>query len=172
MNTSRRTASRCAAGCAAFTLACLLNAAGANGELPVASPLGGGESVSLEPAPPSDSPRHHRAVFVCQQDGVPAYADRPCGPATTARDLVVETPPTGAAATTAPPQPRTSTRPRALPAKRDAAVTAAQDTACTALRGQLEALNDRMRAGYSAREAARLWQRWRDAKERLRTARC
>jgi hypothetical protein len=29
-----------------------------------------------------------------------------------------------------------------------------------------------MRAGYSAREAARLWQRWRGLKERLHATRC
>jgi hypothetical protein len=29
-----------------------------------------------------------------------------------------------------------------------------------------------MRTGYSAREAGRLWQRWRDAKARLHEANC
>jgi hypothetical protein len=29
-----------------------------------------------------------------------------------------------------------------------------------------------MRAGYSAREAATLWSRWREAKQRLREADC
>jgi hypothetical protein len=29
-----------------------------------------------------------------------------------------------------------------------------------------------MRTGYSAREAARLWDSWRDLKEKLRTTRC
>jgi hypothetical protein len=43
---------------------------------------------------------------------------------------------------------------------------------CERHQRRLDELNDRMRAGYSAREAARLWQQWRDAKERLRTARC
>jgi hypothetical protein len=48
----------------------------------------------------------------------------------------------------------------------------AGDGKCAVLQRQLDGLNDRMRAGYSAREAARLWQRWRDTKERLRTSRC
>jgi hypothetical protein len=51
-------------------------------------------------------------------------------------------------------------------------VAPAPENACTRLQRQLDDLNDRMRAGYSAREAGRLWQRWRDTKERLRTAKC
>lgn len=172
MNTIRRTAARCATCCAAFGLACLPGTAGASSDPPVAGPLGGGESVSLEPASPPANPRRHREVFVCQHDGAPVYADRPCGSVTTSRNLVVESPPTGAAVTTVPPSPRSSTRPRAVQPKRAAALTAAPETACAKLQRQLDELNDRMRAGYSAREAARLWQRWRDAKERLRTARC
>jgi hypothetical protein len=52
------------------------------------------------------------------------------------------------------------------------AVVPAPENACVKLERQLDELNGRMRAGYSAREAARLWQRWRDTKERLRTGRC
>jgi hypothetical protein len=40
------------------------------------------------------------------------------------------------------------------------------------LERQLDELNNQMRTGYSAREAARLWDRWRDLKEKLRTTRC
>jgi hypothetical protein len=43
---------------------------------------------------------------------------------------------------------------------------------CGTLQGQLDAVDARMRGGYSAREAAQLWNRWRDLKERLRGARC
>ena len=42
----------------------------------------------------------------------------------------------------------------------------------TPLMRQLGEVNSRMRAGYSAREAARLWQRWRGLKDRLHAARC
>jgi hypothetical protein len=172
MNTIRRTAACCATYCAAFGLACLPGIAGASSDPPVAGPLGGGENVLLEPAPPPANPRRHREVFVCQDGGAPVFADRPCGPVTASRNLVVESPQSGAAATTVPPSPRSSTRPRAVQPKRAAAVSAAPETACTRLQRQLEEIDDRMRTGYSAREAARLWQRWRDAKERLRTARC
>jgi hypothetical protein len=142
------------------------------GDPPVTSPLGGGDSVMLEPAPPSATPRRQRAVFVCQDGGTPVYADRPCGSNSDARSLVVAMPPSGAAATTAPPSPPASTRPRRMPPPPDAAVVNGKESVCEKLQRQLDDLNDRMRAGYSAREAARLWQRWRDAKERLRTARC
>jgi hypothetical protein len=40
------------------------------------------------------------------------------------------------------------------------------------LRERLAAIDDQMRSGYSAREAARLWQRWRETRERLRAQRC
>jgi hypothetical protein len=40
------------------------------------------------------------------------------------------------------------------------------------LRARLAAIDDQMRSGYSAREAARLWQRWRETRERLRAQRC
>jgi hypothetical protein len=43
---------------------------------------------------------------------------------------------------------------------------------CQKLRAALDSLDSRMRAGYSAREAGSLWERWRDAKARLRAADC
>jgi hypothetical protein len=48
----------------------------------------------------------------------------------------------------------------------------ARASRCEGLERQLGEVNSRMRAGYSAREAARLWQRWRSLKERLHAARC
>jgi len=111
-------------------------------------------------------------VFVCQESGVPVYADRPCGSVTAERSLTIESPRPGAAASTSPPVPRASTRPRPAATKPVVESVPVLETRCAALQRQLDDLNDRMRAGYSAREAARLWQRWRDAKERLRTARC
>ncbi|MGI9245839.1 MAG: hypothetical protein ACR2I8_03940 [Steroidobacteraceae bacterium] len=49
---------------------------------------------------------------------------------------------------------------------------AAQVAACERLEESLEDIDSRMRAGYSAREAAQLWNRWREAKSRLREAGC
>jgi len=172
MRTRRPIDARPAARRAATAFACLLHAAWATADPAVASPLGGGDSVMLEPAPPAAPPVRKRAVFVCQDGGTPVYADRPCGPGSDARSLVVAMPPTGAVATTTPPSPPASTRPRRLPPRADAAPVNVQEQQCSKLQRQLDELNDRMRAGYSAREAARLWQRWRDAKERLRSARC
>ena len=172
MSTSRRIPARHVASYAAAGLACVLQVAWATNDPPVAGPLGGSESMMLEPAPTHANPRRQRAVFVCQEGGTPVYADRPCGSVTTARSIVVETPRTGAASTTAPPSPQASTRPRAVPQRPEAAVVPERENVCTKMQRQLDELNDRMRAGYSAREAAKLWQRWRDTKERLRTARC
>jgi hypothetical protein len=172
MSAHRRIPASHAWSCVATGLACVLQAAWATADPPVAGPLGSGASVLLEPAPAPANPRRQRAVFVCQDNDVPVYADRPCGSGTTARSLVVATPPAGAAATTSPPKPRASTRPR--PANGTAGVQTPPVAAnqCMRLQQRLDALNDRMRAGYSAREAARLWQQWRDAKERMRAARC
>ncbi len=172
MSAHRRIPASHAWSCIATGLACVLQVASATADPPIADPLGSGASVLLEPAPPAANPRRQRAVFVCQDNDVPVYADRPCGSGAATRSLVVTTPPPGAAATTLPPAPRASTRPR--PADGTAGVQAppAAGHQCSRLQQRLDALNDRMRAGYSAREAARLWQQWRDAKERLRTARC
>lgn len=172
MSTNRRAAARCAAHYIAACLACHLTAAAATSDPPVAGPLGGGQSVTLEPAPPPANPRRHRAVFVCQESGVPVFADRPCGSTNETRNLVIATPAPGAAASTRPPSPAASTRPRPAAERPSTAAVPAPENACTKMQRQLDELNDRMRAGYSAREAARLWQRWRDTKERLRTGRC
>jgi len=172
MNTLHRTAIRLAALCAACSCACLLHAAAATGEPPVAGPLGGGESVSLEPAPPPANPRRHRAVYVCHDGGVPVYTDRPCGTAIATRSLAIDAPRPGAAASTSPPAPRAATRPRPRIDTISLPPAPATEDRCARYQRRLDELNDRMRAGYSAREAARLWQQWRDAKERLRTARC
>jgi hypothetical protein len=43
---------------------------------------------------------------------------------------------------------------------------------CAALKLELAQVDDQMRAGYTAREAARLWDRWRNLKERLQHERC
>lgn len=158
------------AGCLA---SCALVAQPAGDDERVTSPLGGGASVTLEPVP-ADAPtaaRKHRVVFVCRDSSVPAFSDRPCSAATEWRSLEVEDPPVGAVPTTVPPAPRASTRPRVQPLS-DVAPGRDAGSRCQALRRQLEELDAKMRAGYSAREAARLWNRWRDLKSRLRTERC
>ena len=43
---------------------------------------------------------------------------------------------------------------------------------CRTLLEQRDRLNDRMRAGYSARQAGQLWNRWRDLGRDIYAARC
>lgn len=173
MDIRRRTPAWPFASGTTVALACVLQVAWASADPPAANPSGGGASVTLEPAPAPANPRRQRAVFVCQDGGVPVFADRPCGAAVETRSLVIATPASGATASTTPPAPSASTRPRrAAPRSATIAPAAAPGNACATLQRQLDELNDRMRAGYSAREAARLWQRWRDARERLRGSRC
>ena len=116
--------------------------------------------------------RRHRAVFVCEDGGVPEYSDRPCAIAGPSRAIVFETPAAGAAFVTSPPVPRASTRPAPARAAPQPVPREAGASRCESLERQLGEVNSRMRAGYSAREAARLWQRWRNLKERLHAARC
>jgi len=160
------------------------SAAGVLALLLAASPLGqsampailgeahaaGGAGPAVDPTPADRSP-HQRTVFVCQQDGVPVFTDRPCGSAAGPRTLTVDAPAPGAAPGTAPPRPRASTRPRLQP-EGQAGPGRAAATRCTTLRRQLDELDERMRDGYNSREAARLWNRWRDLKGRLHAERC
>lgn len=157
---------------ATMGLACILLAAGLRGEARDDAPPGDGGAAAPGPAIPPAAPTRSRAVYVCQDRGIPVYADRPCGTTILARTLVVEPPRAGAATSLTPPEPRAATRPRRLPAVEPGLPGPAAATRCDALQRQLAAIDDRMRAGYSAREAARLWQRWRDLRERLRVARC
>jgi hypothetical protein len=172
MSTPSRIPAWHVASLATAGLACALQAGWATTDPPVANPLGNGESVTLEPAAPPANTHRQRAVFVCQEGGVPVYADRPCGSTVATRSVVIDAPRPGAAATTSPPTPRASVRPQPAPYRPATGPAAATEAKCRTLQRQVDELNDRMRAGYSAREAARLWQRWRDAKERLRQARC
>ena len=138
---------------------------------PPSEPADSGTGVSIEPPPTQATPRRQRAVFVCHDAGIPVFSDRPCGAAAVARTLSVEIPRAGAPPTTVPALIRSSTRPLPSPAADDAPGHAAPSH-CATLQRQLDDLNDQMRTGYSAREAARLWDRWRDLKEKLRTTRC
>lgn len=147
-------------------------ASGLATEPDVTPPLGGGESVTLEPVAPPAAPRAPRAIYVCQQSGIPVYADRPCGDAAEPRTLTVAPPPTGGPPLTSAPRPQASTRPLEIRGDDGDSRERRAGARCLSLQREVDQLNDRMRTGYSAREAARLWQRWRDAKERLRAAHC
>jgi len=137
---------------------------------PLDRPVAGSDFPVGEPASPAE-PGRQRAVFVCQDGGVPVFSDRPCGSVLGQRVLAIDAPASGAVPSTVPPKPRASTRPRPQPAGRSGTGLAAE-TRCSTLQRQLDELDDRMRAGYSSREAARLWNRWRELKDRLRTERC
>jgi len=63
------------------------------------------------------------------------------------------------------------TRPAPQPASRERSLQEAARM-CARLKKAVEQIDDRMRAECSAREAGRLWLRWRDAREALRTADC
>lgn len=120
-------------------------------------------------APPAAPASGRRPVFVCEQAGIPMFSDRPCGAALTPRTVSFAAPPAGATVSTSPPAPRASTKP--LPAAERPPGDKASSR-CATLRRQLGELDDRMRTGYTSREAARLWNRWRDLKARLRAERC
>ena len=155
----------------ALLAANLAAAAGASEAPSPTKPAAAGAGVSIEAPPAASTPRRQRAVFVCQEAGIPVFSDLPCGPVAVARTLSIEIPRAGAPPSTVPAAPRSSTRPRPAPAV-DVAANRTVESPCATLQRQLDDLNDRMRTGYSAREAARLWKRWRDLKERLRTTRC
>lgn len=169
-NSCWRPSAHVAAGVLALLLAAPPASPSALTTLTGDAPTAEGDRPVPESAAPAGSPRQ-RAIFVCEQDGVPVFTDRPCGSATEPRTLSVDAPAPGAAPSTAPPRPRASTRPRLQP-ERQAGTGRAADTRCATLRRTLDELDERMRAGYSSREAARLWSRWRDLKDRLRAERC
>jgi hypothetical protein len=165
-----------------------------------ANPLGGGGAVELEAVPAPATPRaSSRRVYACVGGGGPVtFSDRPCGPAASVRDLAVivpdvehdsarsgaarssAAPAAGGRAARTPAAPRNDERDQDRAPRRSAdeadsravASGAASGNQCDRLREAVAALDQHMRAGYSAREAGRLWTRWREAKERLRKAGC
>ena len=141
----------------------------ADGDSPASA---AGETAALMPTAAPPTTRRHRAVFVCTDGSVPVYSDRPCATASPSRAIVFEAPDTGAVFVTSPPVPRASTRPAPARAAPQPVPRDAGASRCESLERQLSEVNSRMRAGYSAREAARLWQRLRSLKERLHAARC
>jgi hypothetical protein len=143
----------------------------------VESPSGGGGSVVLEPVPPRAQPTR-RLVYSCAVPGLVTFSDRPCGPLPEVRELHVREPSSSAAETSpeaheAATDARTGSR--QATGREDAGSDDAADersTNCQKLQAALASLDSRMRTGYSAREAGRLWERWREAKARLHEANC
>jgi hypothetical protein len=156
----------------------------------VAGPMGGGDTVDLEPVPERASPRAtRRVVYTCVAPGLVTFSDRPCGPLPGIRELKLDAsePRAGRAASTTPLEPAASARkaprddardarngrstesPAAEPGRSPAEM---REATCRRLAEAVQSLDQHMRSGYSAREAARLWARWREARERLREADC
>lgn len=112
-----------------------------------------------------------RAVYVCA-DALPVtFSDRPCGPLPELRMIRVREPPPGSAPGVRPAKAEASPRPavRRPPAE---PVPDAREERCRRLLAQRDAINERMRAGYSARQAAQLWTRWRDVGRDIYASRC
>jgi hypothetical protein len=112
-----------------------------------------------------------RQVFVCRGAVPVIFSDRPCGLLAEARVLHVHEPGPGGAASVIAAPPKEATRPRVEAHAPDARPHAADD-GCRRLLEERERIDDRMRAGYSAREAARLWNRWREIDAKIYAARC
>ena len=138
---------------------------------------------SVEPQPATVKASTRRLVFSCIAPGLVTFSDRPCGPVTAVRELqlrVAAIKPdaaidqSGRTPTVTPEAPLASARER-MPLDDRSSVPAptSNDAAtCQRLEAAVATLDTRMRNGYSAREAGRLWDRWRDAKARLREADC
>ena len=141
----------------------------------VDSPAGGGGAVVLEPVKPRAQPTR-RLVYSCVAPGLVTFSDRPCGPLPEVRELKVSAP---AAAGASPElgdarEPSAASR-RNSTGREDVDPDDAQEehsATCRKLQATLDSLDARMRTGYSAREAGRLWDRWREAKARLHEANC
>ena len=143
----------------------------------VDTPTGGGGTVVLEPVKQHAGPTR-RLVFSCVTPGLVTFADRPCGPMPEVRELKLDQPVPAAVgaspevgnvdAQTPANRRKTTERDNAGPA----AAAAEHVMTCQKLQAALDSLDSRMRAGYSAREAGSLWERWRAAKARLRAANC
>jgi hypothetical protein len=158
-------------GCAAI----VATRGASHADEPVANPTGGGGTVQLEPAPERERPSRKRAVFVCRGAGPVVFSDLPCGPVLREHEVSLQLSSSagGASATTTPAKPAAATRPLPEPAL-EIDTVASDPTArrCRRLREQLDKLDDRMRTGYPAREAARLWNRWRELKADIYAGRC
>jgi hypothetical protein len=108
---------------------------------------------------------------VCSHAVPVIFSDLPCGTSAEARVLRVHDPGPGRAASVARAPTRETARPRPEPPAPEAKHVES-DERCRKLRDERERLNDRMRAGYPAREAARLWNSWREIEAKIYAARC
>jgi hypothetical protein len=143
------------------------------------NPMGGGGAAVLERVPEKPSVAStQRIVFTCVTPELTTFSDRPCGPLPERREIEL-LPATGTrggeAASVAAPAARASTRPAAVRREHDAQPSrraADRERSCQPLRHAVASIDQQMRAGYSAREAPRLWERWRAAKDRLHSAGC
>jgi len=131
----------------------------------------------LEPVRLSGRVHRIRVIYTCRDDGAVVFSDRPCGEVTTRRSIAFAPDAAGSVPDTVARAPSAATRPKPRTSEREPSddATHNMETArerCGTLQGQLDTVDARMRGGYSAREAAQLWNRWRDLKERLRDARC
>jgi hypothetical protein len=162
---------------ALLTLSVAAAAAGRDTTHVVSSPTGGAGTVVLEPPPDRPVPRPlHRIVFSCVTPGLVTFSDRPCGPLPERREITVA-PAAGrdgeAPSVAASRQPASRPNETVGPTVReDHSLAEARERTCAQLRHAVESLDRQMRAGYSAREAPRLWDRWREAREHVRESGC
>jgi hypothetical protein len=132
-----------------------------------------GSTATVTPAP-APARRTRRLIYACREGHTPVFSDRPCGETSILRSLDVVTPAqTGRPPTVEPAPVKAATRPAPQQHEHEHE-RSLQETAekCERLKKAVEQIDDRMRAGYPAREAGRLWQRWRDAKDAVRAADC
>jgi hypothetical protein len=117
----------------------------------------------------------HRPIYVCSRAAPVIFSDRPCGPLAETRVLHVPGPGPGSgpgrASSVASAPATDATRPRTEPRVADVKPVD-RDDRCRQLREERRRLDDRMREGYPAREAARLWKRWREVDAKIYAARC
>jgi hypothetical protein len=116
-----------------------------------------------------------RPIYVCSRATPVIFSDRPCGPLAETRVLHVPDPGPGSGpgrvSSVASAPAKDATRPRTEPRVADAKPVD-RDDRCRQLREERRRLDDRMRGGYPAREAARLWNRWREVDAKIYAARC
>jgi len=129
-----------------------------------------GPKVATPALSPTPS-RRHRPIFVCQGARPVIFSDRPCGQFTETRDVSFVEPGPGRAATVARPPAPASTRPRSESRPSDAQPDE-RAARCQRLLDQRDRLNARMREGYSARQSAQLWNRWRELAAEIYAGRC
>lgn len=123
--------------------------------------------TALSPAPS----RRHRPIFVCHGARPVIFSDRPCGQFAETRNVSFVEPGPGRVATVARPPAPATTRPRAEPRLPDAKPDE-RAARCQRLLDQRDRLNARMRDGYSARQSAQLWNRWRELAARIYAEHC